>query len=167
LFVVSAEGGASAFMAKDDDAAFSAAVAQWDRRLAEAGEALGAVAPSPDVWERISARIDELHAARDTLTVAADDGVWEPTSPGVLRKRLHIDAEAGWQSFLIRIEPGARVPPHSHAIVEECLVLEGAFEIAGERVAKGDLHLGFPGRDHAEIVSPSGALLYIRSGLDA
>jgi anti-sigma-K factor RskA len=150
----------------DEDAAFRALAALWDRRLAEAGEALEAEAPSAQVWDRISARVDQLEAAQATRTVAADDGVWHASSPGVWRKLLHVDAAAGWQAMLVRIEAGASVPPHAHPMLEECLVLEGEFELAGETVGKGDLHLAFPGQDHAPIFSRAGALLYIRAGID-
>lgn len=121
--------------------------------------------PSAAVWDKISARIDHLESTRDTLTIRADEGVWEPSSPGVSRKLLHVDTEAGWQAFLIKVDPGASVPPHGHPILEECLVLEGSFEIGDETVRQGDLHLAFPGRDHREIISAGGALLYIRAAL--
>jgi quercetin dioxygenase-like cupin family protein len=153
-------------MANDKtESAFQTAVALWDRRLAEAGDALDAAEPSPNVWDRISARIDAMIAARDTLTIPADQGVWEAFAPGVTRKLLHVDAEGGWQSMLLRIDPGADVPPHAHPILEECLVLEGAFELDGETVRKGDLHLAFAGHDHGVIASASGALLYIRAAV--
>jgi quercetin dioxygenase-like cupin family protein len=154
-------------MAKEQDeaAGFNEAVAQWDRRLVEAGDNLDAVAPSSHVWDRISARVDQLEAARETLTVPADQGVWEQSSPGVYRKSLHIDADGGWQAFLLKVLPGAAVPAHSHPMLEECLVLEGAFEANGAIVRKGDLHLAFAGHDHTEIVSHTGALLYIRAAL--
>jgi anti-sigma factor ChrR (cupin superfamily) len=119
--------------------------------------------PSSAVWDKITARIDQLETARDTLTVRAHEGAWATSSPGVSRKLLHVDAE--WQAFLVRIDPGARVPPHGHAILEECLVLEGEFEVGAETVRKGDLHLAFAGHDHLEIVSPTGALLYIRAAV--
>jgi len=157
-------------MAKDeetgDEAGFTAAVAQWDRRLAEAGDELDAAAPSPRVWDRISARIEQLEAARGTLTVPGDQGIWEVTSPGVCRKLLHVNADAGWQALLVRVDPGAAVPAHAHPMLEECLVLEGEFELAGEIVRKGDLHLAYPGQDHGQIFSRNGALLYIRAALD-
>lgn len=124
-----------------------------------------AAAPSAAVWDKINARIDLLELARDTLTIRADEGVWEPSSPGVSRKLLHVDTDAGWQAFLVKVEPGACVPPHGHPILEECLVLDGSFAIGDEVVRQGDLHLAFPGRDHREIISASGALLYIRAAL--
>jgi quercetin dioxygenase-like cupin family protein len=153
-------------MANDDtESAFKTAAALWDKRLAEAGDALDAAEPSPNVWDRISARIDAIVAARDTLTIPADHGHWETFAPGVRRKLLHVDAEGGWQSLLLRIDPGASVPAHAHPILEECLVLEGAFELDGETVGKGDLHLAFAGHDHGEIASATGALLYIRTAV--
>jgi anti-sigma factor ChrR (cupin superfamily) len=144
---------------------FEVAAAEWDKRLAEAGAELDAAAPSPTVWERISARVDHLEASRGTLTISSDDGVWEYFSPGVHRKLLHVDADAGWQAFLMKVEPGAGVPPHSHPRLEECLVLEGEFEVDGAVVRKGDLHLGFAGHNHAALTSPAGALLYIRGAI--
>lgn len=153
-------------MASERDDTFEALAAEWDRRLAGAGPELEAAAPSSAVWDRIAARVDQIEAARATLTVSSQAGVWEQTSPGVQKKLLHVDAKAGWQAFLLRIAPGAGVPPHSHRILEECLVLEGGFEIDGERVSKGDLHLGFAGHDHAALVSAGGALLYIRAAIE-
>jgi quercetin dioxygenase-like cupin family protein len=151
---------------QDEDDTFNEAVAQWDRRLAEVGEDLDAAAPSPQVWDRISARVDHLETARDTLTIPGDQGVWEASSPGVYRKLLHVDAKAGWRAFLVKVDPGASVPEHPHPALEECLVLEGEFQLGDETVRKGDLHLGFAGRPHAEIVSRTGALLYIRTALN-
>jgi quercetin dioxygenase-like cupin family protein len=152
-------------MANDKtESAFKTASALWDPRLAEAGDALEAAEPSPNVWDRISARIDAMNAAEGTLTIPADHGVWEAFAPGVTRKLLHVD-EGGWQALLMRIDPGAEVPPHAHPILEECLVLEGAFELDGESVRKGDLHLAFAGHDHGVIASASGALLYIRAAV--
>ena len=155
------------FMRDDeDDEVFRRLIADWDQRLAEADETLDAAAPSDAVWDRISARIDQLQARRDTLTVPADQGAWEATSPGVWRKQLHVDAGGGWRAMLVRIDPGATLPAHRHSILEECLVLEGAFDLAGETIRKGDFHLGFPGREHRVITSRGGALLYIRAAAD-
>ncbi|QUD89824.1 cupin domain-containing protein [Phenylobacterium montanum] len=152
--------------AHDGDPAFEALAALWDRRLAEAGDALDAHEPSPKVWELISARIDHLQASQPTLTVPSSEGVWEYFAPGVLKKVLHVDADAGWQAYLVKIEPGGGVAPHSHSRLEECFVLEGEFQIGGATVRKGDLHLGFAGHDHGALVSPAGALLYIRGQID-
>jgi quercetin dioxygenase-like cupin family protein len=155
-------------MDKDDDQAaeFAQAVAQWDRRLAEAGDSLDAEAPSPAVWDRISARVDQMEADRHTLTVPADHGVWAYSSPGVYHKLLHVDAAAGWRALLVKVDPGAQVPAHAHGILEECLVLEGDFEIDGETVRKGDLHLAYAGFDHSVLSSRNGALLYVRGAIE-
>jgi anti-sigma factor ChrR (cupin superfamily) len=152
-------------MSGDRPDRFDALAAAWDRRLAAAGPELEREAPPASVWDRISSRIDELEGVRDTLTVRSDAGVWQAVSPGVHRKLLHVDAAAGWRSFLLKVDPGFGVAPHAHPMLEECLVLEGSFEVDGEVVGKGDLHLGMAGHPHAALFSRQGALLYIRAGL--
>lgn len=147
------------------DAAWEKLAAEIDRRLAAAGDSLEAAAPSAAVWDRIAARVDHLESERPTLTVRSQDGVWEPVGDGVFRKLLHVDADGGWQSFMLRLEPGATVAEHGHTMLEECVVLEGAFDIAGETVRQGDVHLAFAGHDHRTLHSPEGALLYIRAAL--
>lgn len=55
---------------------------------------------------------------------------WTPSPGGhVQRKRLHLvgRAEAGQVTSLVRYEPGATFPEHSHPGGEEILVLEGVF----------------------------------------
>ena len=146
------------------DAEWERLAAEADRRLAEAGD-LDAVEPSPAVWARIAARVDDLDAARPTLTIRSHDGAWEPVSDGVSRKLVYVDAEGGWQSFLLRLDPGARVAEHGHTLLEECVVLDGSFEIEGEFVSKGDVHLAFAGHDHRALYSREGAMLYIRAAL--
>lgn len=145
-----------------DEARCDAVAAEWDRRLAAAGAALDAASPSPELWDRIAARLDQLEAARATLTVPREAGVWQKVGPGVQRKLLYVDAVGGWNAYMMRVEPGAGVGPHGHSMLEECLVLEGSFEVDGTTVRKGDFHLGFAGHHHGALVSREGALLYIR-----
>ncbi|WP_017940720.1 MULTISPECIES: cupin domain-containing protein [unclassified Thioalkalivibrio] len=47
---------------------------------------------------------------------------------GVVRKPLEREqAEAGRATSIVQFEPGARFPPHTHALGEEILVLSGEF----------------------------------------
>ncbi|HEY2710577.1 MAG TPA: cupin domain-containing protein [Caulobacteraceae bacterium] len=139
---------------------------RWDARLGEAAPAIeAAAAEPPNLWDRISARIDAVVSARGALTVPSDEGAWELTSPGVRRKLLHVEAEDGWQSVMVCLAPGSEISARDHPILEECLVLEGEVEVGGATIRKGDLHLAFAGHDHGPIVSRTGALLYIRAGV--
>jgi anti-sigma factor ChrR (cupin superfamily) len=149
----------------DTDPAFIAALVPWDGRLGEAALPSGLAAEPPNLWDRISARIDAVVSARGALTVPSDEGAWELTSPGVRRKLLHVELEDGWQSVMVRLDAGAEIPARDHPILEECLVLEGEVETGGKAVRKGDLHLAFAGHDHGPITTSTGALLYIRAGI--
>lgn len=143
--------------------AFAASAQAWEAEVSALTPPLAPIAPPPAVWDRIA---DETLGPA-TLTVRAEDGEWEPLAPGVSRRVLHRDPVAGWQAVLIRMAAGATLAAHSHASLEECVVLEGEFEVDGETVRQGDFHLAFAGRDHPAIHSRGSALLYIRTGLAA
>jgi hypothetical protein len=152
-------------MARDPE--FAADVARWDSRLATLSADIDPVLPPPALWDRISAAVDQVQRPPASMTIRGDEAQWEAIDLGVYKKRLHIDTAAGWETFLVKVDPGAVVAPHGHPMLEECFVLEGAIEIDGVSIRRGDLHLGFAGFDHAAIYSPSGALLYIRGAIDA
>jgi anti-sigma factor ChrR (cupin superfamily) len=140
------------------DVAWQSAFDALEARLDE-------VAPSPEVWARIERSVEDLVNSETTLTVHAAEKPWEFVAPGVEKKLLHLDAEAGWQAMILKLEPGAFIPPHSHDLAEECLILEGDLEVDGVRARAGDFHLAFANADHSPVFSPSGATLYIRGGL--
>jgi hypothetical protein len=84
------------------------------------------------------------------LTIAADDGDWHPFVEGVSIKVLR--EHQGTLSYLLRLAPGACLPPHRHPVDEECIVLEGRLRV-GTRVdiGPGAYHLAHGGalhRDH-------------------
>lgn len=143
--------------------AFSASAEAWEAEVSGLTPPLAPIAPPPKVWDRIAAETQ----GPATLTVRPEDGVWETLFPGVSRRVLHRDPSGGWQAVLIRMAAGATLPAHGHASLEECVVLEGEFEVDGETVRQGDFHLAFAGRDHPAIHSRGSALLYIRTGLAA
>lgn len=117
-------------------------------------------------WQQVEARIAALVAARPRLTITKDSAVWLSIGPGVLKRQLHVDAAAGWESYFLKLDPGAEMPPHSHSMVEECLVLSGDIEVDGEIAREGELHIAFAGHDHGALTSHGGALLYIRGPLE-
>lgn len=139
--------------------------ATWQSRLDAAGPALDQFEPPAHLFGKIEARIQSEEKQRATRTIRADFGVWEEIEPGVQKKLLYVEANSGWQSYLIKMEAGASVIEHHHDIIEECFVIDGEIQIDGELVGKGDLYLAYPGFFHKEIVSRTGALLYVRGQL--
>lgn len=149
----------------EHDPEFAAAVAQFEAHFFGMDGTVTPMAPTGSVWERIEDAIDETIKSGGTQTIRAQDLAWEPFLPGVDRKVLRIDKAAASSQILYRVAPGAEVGNHSHAIIEECLVLEGEIEVDGIIVRAGDMHLAFPGERHGPLYSRNGAVVYIRGDL--
>ena len=95
----------------------------------------------------------------------SEEGRWYPLLPGIALKPLRVDVPGWTQTSLWRLDPGARVPPHAHAADEECLVVAGSVVQGGIEYRSGDYILARRGLQHAEFVSPQGAMLLIRGEL--
>ncbi len=150
------------------DPAFADRVELWSERWnGFEDRPPAAVEPSPGLWGRIAAGIARIEASPDTVTIKPDDLAWLPFSPGIWQKILFADPLAGTQNVLVKMSPGSTVPPHAHGVNEECLVLEGTIDVDGIAIAAGQLHVALQGTVHSPIHSASGALLYIRTAMDA
>ncbi len=125
--------------------------------------ALAPIAPAPArsaaLKERIAARVGRER--RRFVTVRAADGSWQPVAPGIAIKVL--DDDGSMQAFLLRLDPGARLPAHVHASDELCVVLEGALRMGDISIGAGDYHLALAGSGHDDIVSEGGALVFVRT----
>ena len=94
-------------------------------------------------------------------TVPASDLGWDELIPKIHAKRVFTDGVA--ESWLVRMEAGARAPAHDHPGREECMVLEGSIRyIGGSTLNVGDYEVVEAGGHHAELVSDSGALVFLR-----
>jgi quercetin dioxygenase-like cupin family protein len=114
---------------------------------------------------RLLARVEaSLGApARDTnglITIREDEGDWQPFMPKIRIKVLIREGES--MTYLLRLEPGAMVPPHEHPQTEECVVLEGEARIGDLVVKAGDYHAAPAGHPHGLLRSDTGALLFLR-----
>jgi anti-sigma factor ChrR (cupin superfamily) len=122
-------------------------------------------APSPDLWAKIAAKIDQDEAAPGTATITAGEGVWERVAPGVDRKVVHVDRTGGIQSYFVRMTEGAVMPGHEHHADEHCVVMQGELEIGGAIYAGGTYHFAGRGIPHLPIIARSDALLFIHGEL--
>ncbi|GAB4297685.1 MAG: hypothetical protein OHK0026_08780 [Rhodocyclaceae bacterium] len=102
--------------------------------------------------------------APDYLFVHACQGEWVSLLKGVELKMLRQDDTS--RSFLLRMDPGARIPPHEHPLDEECLVLEGDATLNGVLCKAGDYHLAPQGKPHDWVSSEGGCLLFIRGAAE-
>ena len=145
-----------------DDEAAQAAVTAWQDRLQPLADAVEAVEPGDHVFEAASAAI-RGEPQPGTVTIRADEGEWQQIFDGVYRKTLLVDADAGTESYLLRIEPGGVCPAHGHDATEECLILEGEMRIGEARLRAGDYHAAPATVPHLPVTSETGVLLYVRS----
>lgn len=110
------------------------------------------------LFQKVHAQAD--HGVPDFLFVLAGEGTWATLVQGVECKLLRQDAAS--RSFLLRMAPGARVPPHEHALEEECIMLEGDATIHGVRCVAGDYHVAPAGSGHDWLTTEGGCLLFVR-----
>lgn len=111
---------------------------------------------------RLMTRIRDFERGAVTHTVRPDQGDWEKFSPRIKMKVLRREADGSSMSYLLKLEPGAFLVPHKHAIDEECVVLEGEVTIGADLVGTGSYHLAPRGMVHQSIRSELGAILFIR-----
>lgn len=109
--------------------------------------------------------LERVADAEDShLTVGADVGEWQDFSEGVQIKVLH--ERAGVLSYLLRLQPGARLPAHRHPVDEECVVLEGILRVGTRiEVGPGGYHLAHRGALHASLSTRGGAVIFLRGAV--
>jgi quercetin dioxygenase-like cupin family protein len=121
---------------------------------------------SPSQVRSIRRRLLERVADADQshLTLADADGEWQPFTLGVRLKVLR--ERDGVMSYLLRLEPGATLPPHRHPCDEECLVLDGVLQV-GTRLElhSGGYHVAHQGALHASISTKLGATIFLRGAV--
>lgn len=97
--------------------------------------------------------------ARSSRYVKMDALPWRPTSfPGVEIKVLLEDKDTGLMTTITRMAPGAVLPLHEHADVEQTYVLEGRLVDDEGEVRAGEYVWRPAGSTHVA-TAPEGALL--------
>ena len=108
---------------------------------------------------RLLERVAEADGSH--TTVHADEGDWQPFIDGVSIKVLRDDG--GVLSYLLRLAPGAALPPHRHPLDEECMVLDGTLRIGSHtEVRAGGYHLAHRGALHPTVSTRTGATIFLR-----
>jgi quercetin dioxygenase-like cupin family protein len=96
--------------------------------------------------------------------VKPDEMPWQALQfPGCEVKPLYVDPKAGMATLLFRMAPGAVLPDHEHALIEQTYVLEGSLvdkegPDAGLAVKAGEFVWRPAGSRHVA-TSPDGALM--------
>ncbi len=125
--------------------------------------ATAAVVPPEGLRAQVLARV---RASTADFVLRATEGAWKPVLPGIEVRTLFYDEIKRSVSFLLRAQPGASLPQHTHHEYEECLVLEGDFTMGDLTLRAGDFELGHPGQEHPPATTRNGVLVYLRGAAE-
>lgn len=155
-----------------------------------------AVAPPPQLWQRVLERVRQLprpltpmeesldagetaagqvwkhwpaaDAERGPFTYVDEDaGAFQQTSfPGISARRLFVDRERDRVTMLVRMEPGSAYPAHRHGGPEDCFVLQGDLNVSEREMRAGDFVRSAPGSVHGVQSTRAGCLLFLVSSLN-
>ena len=92
--------------------------------------------PTTSLHERLAARIGGDAILLPTSAPSEPD--WEQVAPGIQCKLLATDDERHRVSMLVRLEPNASYPAHTHAGTEELHLLDGELWIDDRKLYPGD-----------------------------
>jgi quercetin dioxygenase-like cupin family protein len=95
-------------------------------------------------------------------TIRANINEWFDLNEEIAIKVLHQDFENRIQTSLWRLKPGAVITAHRHENDEECLVIEGSIKVGNHELFAGDYHIMEKGSYHTNLISETGALLYLK-----
>jgi quercetin dioxygenase-like cupin family protein len=155
---------------------------ELEKELAELRDAVGTIPYgnellplSSNLKDRLFERIIEdtdrsasqANGTPASIEIRASERVWQTHPvPGITMSVLHIDPATRQISSLIRCEPGAHYPPHSHAGIEEIFMLEGDFTCDGKTYTSGDYILSACGSIHPLASTYDGCLFLVRTSMD-
>lgn len=116
------------------------------------------VRPSSSLSARLAQRIAEETGGEPVVPPPSGwrEPAWEQVAPGISCKILAHDDEHDRVTMLVRLEPGASYPPHTHAGVEELHLLDGELWIDDRLLYAGDYNYGEPGHSDQRVYSETG-----------
>jgi anti-sigma factor ChrR (cupin superfamily) len=127
--------------------------------------ACGATAAPARVREKLLARIGQPGRQPDQPTdariVRANEGAWRAMVPGVMAKPLYAEPAHGNAAMLVRMEAGAQFPPHWHADVEHCYVIEGDLHFGDLALGPGDYQCAMASTTHITSRTEKGCMVLI------
>lgn len=92
-----------------------------------------------------------------------DEG-WLDFCPGVRIRPLWDGGER--RSLLVRMQPGALVGQHPHALEEECLMVAGEAFVGDTLLRCGDYQLAPQASEHGAVTTDVGAVFFVHGALD-
>ena len=96
--------------------------------------------PAESLWGRLAQRIATETNTRPFVPPlkAPAKAEWQEAAPGIHVKILSRNAENDSVSILVRLDPGADYPGHTHAGIEELHLLHGILKVDDRTLHPGD-----------------------------
>lgn len=139
--------------------ACSVEVRAFDETAAQMCLEVPSIAPPPELRTRV---LDSIFPPPEYVVKRGSDGAWLPFGvPGIQMKPLSEDPSTGTRTFLLKLNPGATLPPHNHADAEHCFVVEGEVFDHEHSLRAGDYELRLAGSKHAAVSTKTGAVVLI------
>lgn len=93
--------------------------------------------------------------------VRCDDLSWKPSilAPEVFVKDVAVTD--GLEMQIVRLEPGAQIPLHTHECPEFIYVLEGELILEGRRLSQGWASVASVGSVHSDVHSETGCVFVL------
>ena len=116
------------------------------------------VAPDASVRSRLM----ERSASARPGVARTSEMEWRPSGlPGILVKVLYSDSRTGATTSLVRMEAGAKYPPHRHAGLEHLYILEGDLVFHDHTLHAGDYEVSESSTDHPPATTKNGCLVLV------
>lgn len=95
-------------------------------------------------------------AQAELFCIACEDLPWQPSTFAAGVSVKDVGVTGGLEMQLVRFEPGARLPLHTHECPEFIYVLDGELSIGGQTLGKGCASIASVGSVHADVHSVQG-----------
>jgi anti-sigma factor ChrR (cupin superfamily) len=146
----------------------------FDAVVAELALGAGEQAPAASVRDRLLAcvageakqqeqgRVEKAPAPpSQSRSVRLNEGKWSQFADGVFIKTLFVDQGRGTITSLVKLEPGARFPPHRHLGIEESIIIEGDCHVNGQVLRPGDYRCADAGTIDSDLTTEHGTVFMI------
>ena len=118
--------------------------------------------PGAEVRSKLLASLNEVQEAKQThVDVFSSDGEWKQLLGGVKAKVLFVEPTNGYVTTMLRLDPGASLPNHFHRGNEQCLILEGEFQMYGKIFKPGDFTVALAQTMHEGVFTETGATVLL------
>ncbi len=164
-----------------DDGGLAEEMAAFEAIVSNLALAASELSPMPSLRQNLLNRIaaepqsdakQEFHLPivhqrfSNMFSLLAAEGDWLEIGPGLTTKTLFVDEARGTVTSLVKMMPGASLPPHRHRGDEQFYILEGDCNVHGTRLGPGDFHHAPPNSVHESTYTVEGTTFLLISPAD-